>query len=225
MSKKNHLPKEEKNTNSPAWELFMQEHGEKIGNLENALKPEIDQSLADLSLTKEEKEEHKQLTSTLKELRIKEAVSKIPDPENLNSGTEIIEAEVKNKKKLTPFAKTIITVAACGVVLAGTVFGSAYYLKKTFQAEKEAINNMIALQLEALVEDNKLAMEDVSLRMAEIDSQMAEIVVILESTDEAILSSGAANREAMAKRIEELDSQLASLKKSLNILMESKGGS
>lgn len=59
--------------------------------------------------------------------------------------------------------------------------------------------------------------------MAAIDSQMAEIITILESTDKAILSSGAANREAMAKRIEELDKQLASLKKSLNILMESKG--
>ena len=55
--------------------------------------------------------------------------------------------------------------------------------------------------------------------MDKIDAQMTEIAEILASTDEAILASGAENREAMSEKIEALDKQLAALKKSLDVLL------
>ncbi len=109
-------------------------------------------------------------------------------------------------------------------VIAGTVIVclSGVLMYSYFAAQKKALSETLNQQIAVMSQENAAAFSDLSGRIENMESQMNEVVSILENTDEAILASGAENREAMSKRIEEMDKQLAQLKASLNALLEDK---
>ncbi|MGI5891259.1 MAG: hypothetical protein ACOX7H_00795 [Bacillota bacterium] len=101
------------------------------------------------------------------------------------------------------------------IAIAGSCIG--LYLK--FSADKAFVQQ----ELNRIAHSNQEALTDINTRLGTIEEQMNSISLILEEADKSISSSSSANREAMAKRIEELDKQLASLKNALELLKESKG--
>lgn len=237
-----------KREKSPSWELFWREHGENLQAQEGQELPQAIEKNTEgrgkegelhLPLPSDgEKQEPTPPEQGIQPLPMEKGAALSPSAKEKKSfsfpgrgkkregqapSSQAMPAEGEKKSRLTPQGKTILVLAACALLLGGTFYGAYTVFQQKLAAEKAAITQLIEENLTALAEDNRLALGDIEERMAAIDEQMAEIALILESTDQAILSSGAANREAMAKRIEELDAQLASLKKSLNILMESRG--
>ena len=134
---------------------------------------------------------------------------------------EMPELEVDMYEKATkkfPW-KQLGLVVLCLAILAGACFFAYTALNAKLAADRAAIDEMIAAGMLQIQESNEAALGDIDSRVDKIDAQMTEITEILASTDEAILASGAENREAMSEKIEALDKQLAALKKSLDVLL------
>lgn len=121
-------------------------------------------------------------------------------------------AEEKNKRILL----------LCIVIFAVIVAGSAFFIHWRLAADRAAIDAIVEQRMAELSASNTASLEDINSRLSAIEGQMTEIVDILEITDKSISSSSSANREAMAKQIQELDKQMAKLKESINLLLESK---
>lgn len=134
---------------------------------------------------------------------------------------EMPELEVDMYEKATkkfPW-KQLGLVVLCLAILAGACFFAYTALNAKLAADRAAIDEMIAAGMLQIQEANEAALGDIDSRVDKIDAQMTEITEILASTDEAILASGAENREAMSEKIEALDKQLEDLKESLDVLL------
>lgn len=174
---------------SQAWELFLKEHGEALG-------------LNGETPSEAEKEAVRGEAPVL-------------------AAIEMPELEVDMYEKATkkfPW-KQLGLVVLCLAILAGACFFAYTALNAKLAADRAAIDEMIAAGMLQIQESNEAALGDIDSRVDKIDAQMTEITEILASTDEAILASGAENREAMSEKIEALDKQLAALKKSLDVLL------
>jgi len=110
----------------------------------------------------------------------------------------------------------------CIIIFAVIVAGSAFFIHWRLAADRAAIDAIVEQRMAELSAANTASLEDINTRISTIEGQMTEIVDILEITDKSIASSSSANREAMAKQIQELDKQMSKLKESINLLLESK---
>lgn len=142
----------------------------------------------------------------------KKQLSVFPKKQDSLPGNKGQSATEKNKRVL------LVCIVLCAVIVAG----SAYFIHWRLAADRAAIDAIVEQRMAELSADNTAALADINTRLTTIEGQMTEIEDILEITDQSISSSSSANREAMAKQIQELDKQMAKLKESINLLLESK---
>ena len=156
---------------------------------------------------------------------------------------EFLAREKNNVRKRTVIKKRvllavrIVAVVLCVAVGVGAVYYTAEYFEQEMTALRgeldqaridsqiqlyNAFKEEISSQVEQINGLNAMAFGLLTDQIYSLNYQIDEVIAVLEATDAAILSSSSANRAEMAKRIEQLDAQLAELKKSLELLTETR---
>lgn len=201
---------ENKKIQSASWELFQKEQ-EQQQNPENANPVAIDI-----------KKESTEALPTIAAAEILAESEPLPNPILEEMAQTTIEKDGHKKKGLNighDENKDKKFMRICLIVFIIAVAGSCTGLFIKFSADKAFVKQELA----GMAQSNQEAFDDINARLSSMEEQMQEISVVLAEADQSISSSSSANREAMAQKIEELNKQLANLKKSLELLKESKG--
>lgn|GEM_PF-4582764 len=227
---------------SQAWELFLKEQAANdmemdmspLGSLEEA---DAEQIPMETNVPVEESSEpialessEKATTSSMPSLPVPDRETPVPGKASPRKKAHLPAIQVKKNKgnvdetkgQRTPEDKNKRVFLTCIVFFVVIVACSAFFVHWRLAADRAAIDAIVEQRLAELSTANTASLEDINTRLTKIEGQMTDIEDILQITDKSISSSSSANREAMAKQIQELDKQMAKLKESINLLLESK---
>jgi phage-related minor tail protein len=88
-----------------------------------------------------------------------------------------------------------------------------------FSQDKAFVNQ----QLTTIAQSNQEALDDINKRLDSIEKEITAITPVLEDAGANFDSSSSATKKSMEKEIKALDNQLTDLKKTIELLKESKG--
>jgi hypothetical protein len=198
---------EKRKIQSTSWELFQKEQEQQNPQSPNPVAIDINAQSAEAIPT----------------ITAAEILDKpLPTPISEEMEQTGMEKDVRQKKSINigqDKSKDKNFMRICLIVFIIAVAGSCAGLFVKFSADKAFVRQELA----SMAQSNQEAFDDINARLSSMEEQMKEISLVLAEADQSISSSSSANRQAMAQKIEELNKQLASLKKSLELLKESKG--
>ncbi|MEL7563553.1 MAG: hypothetical protein AAGU27_01530 [Dehalobacterium sp.] len=125
----------------------------------------------------------------------------------------------KHKHNKKPLNQKSLVIFLLVLLWGALIYGGYWYIEGRLVQMQQQINQSIV----DAQKNNTIKIQEINDKLSSVEKDMQDISWTLEQTGKEVSTSGSSTREALDKRIKELDSRLAELTKSLEILKESKG--